>query len=154
MEVASKSMTPDPESGARRGLIRLLLGSGFGASLLSFLYPAVKFMTPPEVAESSVNQVSAGKVTDLKPNSARIFRFGSKPGLLVRTAAGEFRAFSAACTHLNCTVQYSDQSRQIWCACHNGQFDMNGKVVGGPPPKPLEQFTVHVQGEEVIVTRA
>ena len=146
-------MIPDPESGARRGLIRLLLGSGFGASVLSFLYPAVKFMTPPDVAESSVNQVSAGKATDLKPNSARIFRFGSKPALLVRTAAGEFRAFSAVCTHLNCTVQYNDQSRQVWCACHNGQFDLNGKVVGGPPPRPLEQFAVHLQGEEVIVTR-
>lgn len=146
-------MTPDPESGARRSVIRLLLGSGFGASILSFLYPALKFMNPPAIAESSVNQVSGGKVTDLKPNSARVFRFGSRPALLVRTASGEFRAFTAVCTHLNCTVQYNDQSRQIWCACHNGQFDLNGKVVGGPPPKPLEQFAVHLQGEEVIVTR-
>ncbi len=137
----------------RRGLIRVLLGTGFGASIVSFLYPALKFMMPPEVAESSVNQVSAGKAADLKPNSARIFRFGSRPAILVRTAAGEFRAFSAVCTHLNCTVQYNDQSRQIWCACHNGQFDLNGKVVGGPPPRPLEQYTVHVQGDEVVVTR-
>ena len=147
-------MTRDPESGARRGLIRLLLGSGFSASILSFFYPALKFMMPPAIAESAVNQVSAGKVADLKPNTARVFRFGSRPALLVRTPSGEFRAFSAVCTHLNCTVQYSDQSRQIWCACHNGQFDLNGKVVGGPPPKPLEQFTAHVQGDEVIVTRA
>ena len=145
-------MAPDPAEG-RRGLIRLLLGTGFGASIVSFLYPALKFMMPPAVAESSVNQVSAGKLSDLKPNSARIFRFGSRPAILVRTAAGEFRAFSAVCTHLNCTVQYNDQSRQIWCACHNGQFDLNGKVVGGPPPRPLEQFTAHVQGDEIVVTR-
>ena len=141
----------EPNTG-RRGLIRALLGTGFGASLFSFLYPAAKFMMPPPVAESAVNQVSAGKA-DLKPNSARLFRFGSKPALLVRTAGGELRAFSAVCTHLNCTVQYNDQTRQIWCACHNGQFDLNGKVVAGPPPRPLEQFTVHVQGEEVIVAK-
>jgi Rieske Fe-S protein len=146
-------MAPDPESGVRRGLVRLLLGGGFGASVLSFLYPAIKFMMPPPVAESAVNQVSAGKATDLKPNSARVFRFGSRPALLIRTESGEFRAFSAVCTHLNCTVQYNDQSRQIWCACHNGLFDLNGKVAGGPPPRPLEQFAVHVQGDEVIVTR-
>jgi Rieske Fe-S protein len=145
--------TDAPVENPRRNLIRVLLGSGLGASILSFLYPALRFMMPPPVAESAVNQVSAGKVADLKPNSARIFRFGSRPALLVRTADGQFRAFSAVCTHLNCTVQYNDQSRQIWCACHNGLFDLNGKVVGGPPPKPLEQFAVHVQGDEVVVTR-
>ena len=120
----------------RRNLIRVLLGSGLGASFLSFLYPALRFMMPPPVAESAVNQVSAGKVADLKPNSARVFRFGSRPALLVRTADGQFRAFSAVCTHLNCTVQYNDQSRQIWCACHNGFYDLNGRNLSGPPPRP------------------
>ena len=146
---------PDLEaSPGRRNLIRTLLGGGFGASVLSFLYPALKFMMPPPVAESEVNQVSAGKLADLKPNSGRLFKFGSKPALLVRTAGDELRAFSAVCPHLNCTVQYKEQGSQIWCACHNGLFDLNGKVVGGPPPRPLEQYTVHVQGEEVIVSRA
>ena len=143
---------PEPLDGRRR-MIRFLLGSGFGASIVAFFYPALKFMMPPTVAESAVNQVSAGKVAELEPNSARVFRFGSRPALLVRTATGEFRAYSAVCTHLNCTVQYNDQSRQIWCACHNGLFDLNGKVVGGPPPRPLEQFAAHIQGDEIVVTR-
>jgi Rieske Fe-S protein len=145
-------MTQSGSPNERRTLIRLLLGSGFGASVFSFLYPALKFMMPPAVAESPVNQVSAGKA-DLKLNNARVFKFGNKPALLVRTAEGEWRAFSAVCTHLNCTVQYNDEARQIWCACHNGLFDLNGKVVGGPPPRPLEAYTAHVQGDEVIVTR-
>jgi cytochrome b6-f complex iron-sulfur subunit len=110
-------------------------------------------MMPPAVAESAVNQVSAGKA-DLALNSARIFRFGNRPALLVRTPAGEFVAFTAVCTHLNCTVQYNQQTNLIWCACHNGQFDLNGKVAGGPPPRPLEQYTTHVQGDEIVVTRS
>ena len=138
----------------RRNLIRTLLGAGFGASFLSFFYPALKFMMPPNVAESAANQVSAGKAAELKPNSARIFKFGSRPAILVRTAEGEWRAFSAVCTHLNCTVQYNDQTHRIWCACHNGQFDLNGKVAGGPPPRPLEQYAAHVQGDEVVVTKS
>jgi Rieske Fe-S protein len=137
----------------RRNWIRLLLGGGFTASVVSFLYPALRFMMPPLVAESAVNQVSAGKA-DLALNSARIFRFGSRPALLVRTPAGEFVAFTAVCTHLNCTVQYNQQTNLIWCACHNGQFDLNGKVAGGPPPRPLEQYTAHVQGDEIVVTRS
>src|SRR5262249_7359266 len=127
-------MSNDSNDVGRRSLIQGLLGGGFGASILSFLYPALKFMMPPTVAESAVNQVSAGKA-DLAPNSGRVFKFGNKPALLVRTAEGEFRAFSAVCPHLNCTVQYRRENQQIWCACHNGLFDLNGKVAGGPPPR-------------------
>jgi len=137
----------------RRTLIRWLLGSGFTASIISFLYPAIKFMNPPSVPEASTNEITAGKVQDLKPNSGKIVKFGSRPALLIRLNETEWRAFSAVCTHLNCTVQFRDSTRQIWCACHNGFYDLNGKVVSGPPPRPLEEFVVHVRGDEVVISR-
>lgn len=137
----------------RRHLIRWLLGTGFGASLVAFLYPAIKFMNPPAVPEASVNEVAAGKVQDLKPNSGKIVKFGSSPVLLIRVNETEWRAFSAVCTHLNCTVQFQESSRQIWCACHNGFYNLNGQVVAGPPPRPLDQYTVRVRGEVVVIAR-
>jgi len=137
----------------RRTLLRWLLGGGFTASVLSFLYPAVKFMNPPTVPEASTNEVSAGKVQSLKPNSGKIVKFGSRPALLIRVSDTEWRAYSAICTHLNCTVQFQDSTRQIWCACHNGFYDLNGKVVSGPPPRPLEEYAVHIRGEDVVITR-
>lgn len=137
----------------RRSFLSWLLGGGFTASIISFVYPAVKFMSPPSVPEASTNEVAAGKVQDLKPNSGKIVKFGSRPALLVRINDSEWRAFSAICTHLNCTVQYQDSSRQIWCACHNGYYDLNGKVVSGPPPRPLDEYAVHVRGDEVIIAR-
>ena len=137
----------------RRTLLRWLLGGGFTASVLSFLYPAVKFMNPPTVPEASTNEVSAGKVQELKPNSGKIVKFGSRPALLIRVSETEWRAYSAICTHLNCTVQFQDSTRQIWCACHNGFYDLNGKVVSGPPPRPLEEYAVHIRGEDVVITR-
>ena len=137
----------------RRTLLRWLLGGGFTASVLSFLYPAVKFMNPPTVPEASTNEVSAGKVQSLKPNSGKIVKFGSRPALLIRVSDTEWRAYSAICTHLNCTVQFQDSIRQIWCACHNGFYDLNGKVVSGPPPRPLEEYAVHIRGEDVVITR-
>jgi len=72
--------------------------------------------------------VVAAKTTDLKPNEGRIFKFGSKPGILVQTADGEYRAFSATCTHLDCTVQFRTDEKMIWCACHNGRYDLTGKT--------------------------
>ena len=137
----------------RRTLIRWLLGGGFTASIASFIYPAIQFMNPPDIPEASVNEVSAGRIQDLKPNAGKIVRFGSRPALLVRVDENQWRAFSAVCTHLNCTVQYRDAARQIWCACHNGVYDLNGHNVSGPPPAPLEEYAVRVRGEEVVISR-
>ncbi len=136
-----------------RRWVNLLLGSGVLASIASFLYPAFRYIIPPPVPESTSRSVVAAKVNELKRNSGRIFQFGSKPALLVRTPDGEFNALSAVCTHLNCTVQYREDLRQVWCACHNGLYDVAGRNVSGPPPRPLEVFDVHVQGEDVIVSR-
>jgi Rieske Fe-S protein len=133
--------------------VKWLLGGGFTASLASFLYPVIRFMNPPAVPEASVNEVVAGKTQEFKPNSGRIVKFGNRPVLLVRSGDAEWKAFSAVCTHLNCTVQYQEQTRQIWCACHNGLYDLNGSVVSGPPPKPLEEYAVRLRGEEVVISR-
>jgi Rieske Fe-S protein len=111
-------------------------------------------MIPPPVGESTSRSVVAANINELKNNSGKIFKFGSKPALLVRMVNGEYRAYTAVCTHLNCTVQYRNDLRQIWCACHNGVFDLAGRTVSGPPPRPLETFQVNVQGEDVVVTRS
>jgi len=137
----------------RRRLVGWLLGGGITASVASFFYPLLRFMNPPAVPEASVNEALAGKVQDLRPNTGRIVKFGSRPVLLIRVSETEWRAFSALCTHLDCTVQYQAQRRQIWCACHNGFYDLNGRVVSGPPPRPLEPYVVRVRGEEVIIAR-
>lgn len=138
---------------ARRRFVRMIVGGGLLASAASFLYPVLKYLSPPASIDLGSDVVVAATVGELKPNSGKIFRFGSKPGLLIRDAKGEYRALSATCTHLSCTVQYREESRQIWCACHNGAYDLNGRNVSGPPPRPLEAFDVHVRGDEVVVSR-
>jgi Rieske Fe-S protein len=137
----------------RRKFVNYLLGTSLGATVISILYPIVRFIVPPEVAEAQESTVVAGKVSELKPNSGKVFQFGTKPGILVRTSGGELRAFSATCTHLQCTVQYRDDMQHIWCACHNGHYDLNGKNIAGPPPKPLEQYTVNIRGDEIVVSK-
>ncbi len=137
----------------RRALVRWLLGTGAGASIASFLYPAIRFMDPPDIPEAPVNEAPAGKIQDLKANSGKIVKFGSRPVLLVRVDESDWRAFSAVCTHLNCTVQFRDDTHQIWCACHNGLYDLHGKVISGPPPAPLEEYTVRLRGDDVVVAR-
>jgi Rieske Fe-S protein len=61
------------------------------------------------------------------------------------------------CTHLECTVQFKSDTSQIWCACHNGLYDLSGNVISGPPPRALERFTVNLRGEpgaeDIVVSR-
>jgi Rieske Fe-S protein len=137
----------------RRGWVGWLLGGGIAASLASFVYPVLRFVNPPEVSEAPVNEVTAGKIAELTVNSAKMVRFGSRPVLLIRTSDTEWRAFDGTCTHLNCTVQYQREGGQIWCACHNGFYDLNGKVVSGPPPRALVQYEVNVRGDDVVITK-
>jgi Rieske Fe-S protein len=137
----------------RRRVVEILLGGGFLASVVSFLYPVLRYLVPPALADLGGDSVVAAKVGDIKPNGAKIFRFGSRPGLLIRLADGDYRAISGTCTHLSCTVQYRSDLHQIWCACHNGLYDLNGRNVSGPPPRPLEAYEVHVRGDEIVVNR-
>ncbi len=122
--------------------------------MLAVLYPVSRYLIPPAAAESAAATVTLPFTPDeIPPNSGKIFKFGSQPGILVRTSSGELRAFSATCTHLGCIVQYRDDLSRIWCACHNGHFDLNGRNVQGPPPGPLEAFVVNVRGDQIVVSR-
>jgi Rieske Fe-S protein len=137
----------------RRSFAGVMLGGGTIAFLAAALYPVVRFLIPPRTAEAPLDNVVAARLDDLRPNSAVIFKFGNKPGLLVRRSDGEFRAFSALCTHLDCTVQYKPDDEHIWCACHNGHYDLNGNVISGPPPRPLESYEVFIRDGDVVVAR-
>ena len=137
----------------RRRFVEVLLGSGFLATAVAFLYPVLRYILPPKASDLGSDAVVAGRVGELKPNSGKIFRFGNRPGLLIRTASGEYRAMSATCTHLSCTVQYREDLRQVWCACHNGKYDLNGRNISGPPPRPLEDFEVQVRGDLIFARR-
>ena len=137
----------------RRRFVEVLLGSGFVATAVAFIYPVLRYLVPPKTSDLGSDVVVAGRIGELKPNSGKVFRFGSRPGLLIRTADGGYRAMSAACTHLSCTVQYRDDLREVWCACHNGKYNLDGRNISGPPPRPLEAFDVQVKGEEIFVRR-
>ena len=147
-----KTATSEPQP-VRRRFVEILLGGGLLASVASFLYPILRYMVPPPAPDLGSDSVVAAKAGELKRNSAKIFRFGNRPALLVHTAEGEYRAFTARCTHLDCTVQYRDDVHQIWCACHNGFYDLNGRNIAWPPPRPLENYEVFVSGDEIVVRK-
>jgi len=145
---------PDRPGTSRRRFLDYLLGTTAIATLGAIVYPIFKFMSPPQVIESTENSVVAAKLSEVPVNTGKIFKFGNKPGIIVRTSAGELKALFAVCTHLECIVQYRPDTKQIWCACHNGQYNLSGKNIGGPPPRPLEEFKVNTRGDDIVVSRS
>jgi len=139
---------------SRKKFIDYLLGGSLIGWLGSTFYPILAYLQPPKVAEANVNSVSAGIAVDFSPNSSAIVKFGRKPVILIRKEDGEFRAFGATCTHLDCIVQYKKDAKEIFCACHNGIYDLNGQNVSGPPPRPLETFDVKIIRDEIIISKA
>lgn len=139
----------------RRKILNILFGSTIGLLGLSIFYPVYKYLLPPPVAEAFPAAVKAGTVEDLSPNSGKIIKFGSKPVILIRTREPnpEIRAFSAICTHLSCIVQYREDYEHIWCACHNGHYDLHGINIKGPPPRPLPKYGVALKNGTIFVTR-
>jgi cytochrome b6-f complex iron-sulfur subunit len=110
--------------------LQYLMGGSIGASIVSFLYPILSFILPPETLGSGSASQEVEGADELQANSGLVFKLGSQPALLVRTEEGELRAFGAICTHLGCTVRYEAESKVIWCPCHNGMFTCTGATSG------------------------
>jgi Rieske Fe-S protein len=145
----------------RRRFLNWFLGTSLGGLFASVAYPVVRFISPPDIPESTTHQVDAGSISDpdLLQKGFKILRFGDEPVILIRVKEGDYRAFTATCTHLQCIVEFRKAERDIFCNCHNGEYDLNGRNVAGPPPRPLTPLAVHIvqragQPANLIVERA
>jgi Rieske Fe-S protein len=134
------------EGSERRRVLNWFLGTSVGALLASVVYPVLRYVSPPVIPEAATAQVEAGLANDpeLMDKGFKIVRFGADPVILIRVSDTDYRAFTATCTHLDCIVEFRKRQQLIWCNCHNGQYDLNGRNVAGPPPRPLTPLQVHV----------
>ena len=140
----------------RRNFLSWLTGLGSVAFLGSIIYPAYKFIVPPESGEANVSQVKlpfTRSEIESDEKKAKTFKFGRKLGIIILTGEGELKAMAATCTHLDCTVQHRPDLGIIWCSCHNGRYDLDGKNISGPPPQPLEKYVVNEIKGEIFVSK-
>lgn len=137
----------------RRDFLKYLLGLGAAGFGIMTIYPVISFLKPPKQREIEVSSVSAGSAEDFNSGDSKIIRFGKEPVIVIKDEENNFKAFSATCTHLDCTVQYKKEEKIIWCACHNGKYDLQGRNIAGPPPRPLDKYIVMLKDNELLVTK-
>lgn len=137
----------------RKTFLNLAVGAGGAGFLGSMLYPVLRFLLPAEQAEAQPDILKVGAVADFGAGASKILKFGRTPIIVIRDLKGGFHALNATCTHLDCLVSYRKDEDLVWCACHNGKYDLSGKNVSGPPPSPLDKYEVKVQGGDLLVLR-
>jgi len=133
-------------SPSRRSVLDVLLTVGLLGWIASIVYPVLRYLRPIASQEGhGPRRLTKEEAALLERQHALIVRHGQTRLLVFEDPAQRLRALEAKCTHEGCTVQYVAADSVVWCACHNGRFDLDGRVVSGPPPRPLAQW--HAQRE-------
>ena len=135
---------------ARRDFLNLAIASTAASLGVMSSYPAARFLQ--KGAEASAQSAEVGKLSSFERGTAQRVLLGDKPVLVLRLEDGTFRAFVALCSHLQCTIGFSSERKQIECACHGGVFSLEGRNIAGPPPRPLTTLKVTVQDDVVTVS--
>ncbi len=142
---------------SRRGfLARVVLGLNAVVALL-VATPAAGYLLSPLLRRRSSQWVAIGKPsTFVAGNPKRVtYEYEDTSGYSVeRTrhvafvgrSENQLMVLSPVCTHMGCNVAFNDTSGLFECPCHGGKYDKTGRVVSGPPPKPLRQYQTRIRG--------
>lgn len=143
---------PEPQEDlTRRSFLTYLLGlagalglGGLAAPIARYAYPVKKVEIQPKVQVASLSA--------LEPlGEAVLFGYQDAPSALILLEDGTPKAFYLACTHFGCIVKWRPEERDWYCPCHAGIFAPDGTVVAGPPPRPLVELQVVVEGDDLFV---
>lgn len=136
---------------SRRDFLNLIKKGLTFTGLAAVTAPLVAYFFPKNLQEMPSEPVLVGSEADLPARQSKTISFGRYPALVINTESG-LRAYSAVCTHFACVVKWDPDQGQIVCPCHEGYFDpLDGRVLSGPPPTPLESLKVEVIDGQIYI---
>jgi menaquinol-cytochrome c reductase iron-sulfur subunit len=150
-------------SNDRRGFVLTMMYGLWVAIGTALSIPAAIYLLFPPKLRRDNEFTEAGDVTKMVPSSPveMVFRRNRIDGWrissekstawAVKLDNGEVIAFAPQCTHLGCAVHWDDPKKQFLCPCHNSVFSIDGKVVSGPAPRPLDRFEAKVQNNKLML---
>ena len=127
--------------------------------------PALIYLLFPPKAPKPDEWTAVGDISRLTPNSPveMTFRKTRVDGWkviseksttwVVKDATSRITAFGPQCTHLGCAYHWEDSKNEFLCPCHNSLFAIDGRVVSGPAPRPLDRYETKLDGNKLLVGR-
>jgi menaquinol-cytochrome c reductase iron-sulfur subunit len=98
-----------------------------------------------------VGQFAIGEIrmVPLRPLERRQWPedWGTEAAWVYRRSEGDFVVYDLHCTHVGCPVNWSAPAKRFFSPCHGGVFDREGRVLAGPPPRPLDRYEVKVEND-------
>jgi cytochrome b6-f complex iron-sulfur subunit len=139
---------------SRRNLLGKALGAWSLLAALPVLNVVIRYLSPAPTVLSPTENLKLEAFEEIEANSAKIVRFGKEPAIVIHTQTGQYKAFMARCTHLGCVVKYEGEGvPHLNCNCHGSQFDLTGKNLNGPAPRPLVPLRVSIEGKALVISR-
>jgi cytochrome b6-f complex iron-sulfur subunit len=133
----------------RRQLIKTSLAFLGTTVLVSFVYPASKFLVRPKGsvpdAPLTINK------DEIPAGTAKEFIFNETPLVVINRRGSGFIALSRVCTHLGCLVGYDKFNNKLVCPCHAGEFDLEGRVLSGPATKSLQRYSLKITADQITI---
>jgi cytochrome b6-f complex iron-sulfur subunit len=135
----------------RRHFVDLLLSASVLGWMASLVYPVLRYLKPlPQTGPTGPTRLTRDEASKLEQNRFIIVPVSGQR-VIVLQSADQLFAFGAKCTHEGCTITYLPGQSVLWCPCHDGRFDLNGRVLSGPPPQPLSKYLARRQPDGGIV---
>ncbi|MCG8604125.1 Rieske (2Fe-2S) protein [bacterium] len=142
---------------SRRGFFkRLLMSLGLVASYGTGAVYGLQFLLPRK-HKTNLRKLLITSLDQLPQGASKTFRDLSGREMVLVNSQDGLKAISTSCTHLGCKSYWEPDNNRFFCPCHDGVFDVNGEVVSGPPPRPLDRYEVEVDENEnvfVILTES
>jgi menaquinol-cytochrome c reductase iron-sulfur subunit len=151
------------ENNDRRAFFLTMVYGLWAAMGAAVSIPAVVYLLFPPKLRPETEWDEAGDVTRMVPNSPveMVFRRNRVDGWRIQSEKstawavkqdnGQIIAFAPQCTHLGCAYHWDDGKRQFLCPCHTSVFSLDGKVVSGPAPRPLDRYAVKIENNKLLV---
>ena len=162
IELKLKQEADNANIGRTEFITRLSLGiAAISAAVMAV--PVVAALVAPLLERNRTFWRTVGHIDDFPVGTTKLVNFDNADaeqyaGMLTRSAAwlrhnenDTFTAFAVNCTHLGCPVRWLPGANLFMCPCHGGVFYADGTVASGPPPRPLFQYPVRLQGDEVQI---
>jgi cytochrome b6-f complex iron-sulfur subunit len=134
----------------RRRFLKIILAFLGSITLLSFAYSLLKFLAalPARTAETKKLIIRKNEVPS---GDAKNIIYRNAPAMIINRPDKGFIALTRVCTHLGCLVEYNRGEQRLICPCHAGNFDLEGGVLSGPPPKSLTAIPLRIDGENIVI---
>ncbi len=155
---------PEPPEGvSRRAFLSnaaVFLG-GLAAAVLGGT--GLGYFVSPALRKKVGTWVELGRARDFKPGvpvlveytqrlrDAWITSVNRSSAWVVTENGKDFTAFDPRCTHLGCPFRWSAAEKKFLCPCHTASFALDGKVLGGPPPRPLDRYQTKVEDGRLLI---